>query len=88
MISMRYGIMINCGLAWFNLMPVPPLDGSHILAGFLPRDLAIKYEELGRYGLLIVVILVASGILGKVVGPFMHSTADLIGYIAGSPFGF
>ena len=49
-----YGILINLILAFFNLIPIPPLDGSHVLFHFLPRPLALKYREAGRYGLLIV----------------------------------
>ncbi len=86
--SMQYGILINCGLAWFNLMPIPPLDGSHILSGLLPRDLAIKYEEFGRYGLIIVLALAWAGVLGTIIGPFIRSTAQLVGHIAGITYGF
>jgi len=49
-----YGILINLILAFFNLIPIPPLDGSHVLFHLLPRPLALKYREAGRYGLLIV----------------------------------
>ncbi len=87
-VSMQYGILINCGLAWFNLLPIPPLDGSHILAGLLPRDLAIKYEQLGRYGMIFVLVLVAAGVLGTIIGPFIRSTAGLISHIAGFSYFF
>lgn len=49
-----YGILINLVLAFFNLIPIPPLDGSHVLFHFLPRGLALRYREAGRYGLLVV----------------------------------
>jgi len=54
LIAARYGILINLVLAFFNLIPIPPLDGSHVLFHFLPRPLALKYREAGRFGLLIV----------------------------------
>ena len=64
-----YTIFINAFLAIFNLMPVPPLDGSKILVRFLPDALAEKYMRLERYGLLIVVILIVSGVFSKIVAP-------------------
>lgn len=54
-----YMILMNMGLGLFNLIPIPPLDGSHVLENILPRHAAIRYGELRRYGplLLIAVIL-------------------------------
>ncbi len=52
-----YGIFINLILAFFNLIPIPPLDGSHVLFHFLPRPLALEYRRAGRYGLLVVMAL-------------------------------
>jgi Zn-dependent protease len=52
--TLDYAIYINLILAFFNLIPIPPLDGSHVLAHALPRELAARYREMGRYGLLIV----------------------------------
>jgi Zn-dependent protease len=49
-----YGVYINMLLAFFNLIPIPPLDGSHVLFHALPESLAIRYREAGRYGLLIM----------------------------------
>ena len=49
-----YGILINLVLAIFNLIPIPPLDGSHVLFHALPRQLALRYRDAGRYGLLVV----------------------------------
>ena len=48
------GVWLNALLAFFNLIPIPPLDGSHILYHFLPPNLAQKYRELARYGFLIL----------------------------------
>jgi Zn-dependent protease len=56
--TLNYAIFINLILAFFNLIPSPPLDGSHVLAHALPRPLADQYRELGRYGLLIVMGLI------------------------------
>ena len=50
----RAGIVVNVVLACFNLLPLPPLDGSWILQRFLPPEAGIRYHELRRYGLLLV----------------------------------
>lgn len=53
-----YLCYVNVVLAVFNSVPVPPLDGSRVITGFLPRDLAIKYNRLGEYGMAIIFLLV------------------------------
>lgn len=50
----EFGIFINLILAFFNLLPIPPLDGSHVLFHLLPRKAAVRYRELGRYGILVL----------------------------------
>jgi Zn-dependent protease len=50
-------VLLNLILATFNLLPIPPLDGSHVLYNFLPQPLAYNYMSLARYGLLILLIL-------------------------------
>ena len=54
---MKFAIFINLLLAFFNLIPIPPLDGSRIVMGLLPRRLMILYGQLERYGILIVIVL-------------------------------
>jgi len=53
------GILLNAGLIAFNLLPIPPLDGSHVMKYLLPRSLAIQYVRFGRYGLLVLIVLLA-----------------------------
>lgn len=54
-----FTILININLAVFNLLPVPPLDGSKILYGFLPRDWADEYNDfMGRYGTILLILLI------------------------------
>jgi Zn-dependent protease len=56
--TLDYAIYINLILAFFNLIPIPPLDGSHVVAHALPRELAARYREVGQYGLFIVMLLI------------------------------
>ena len=55
---LRYGLLINVLLAVFNMMPIPPLDGSHILAYFLPPELSAKYQQIQQYGFMILIIFI------------------------------
>jgi Zn-dependent protease len=50
----RFGVFINLILAFFYQIPIPPLDGSHVLYHFLPRGLRAGYQQAGRYGILVL----------------------------------
>jgi Zn-dependent protease len=56
-----YGVRINLGLAAFNLIPIPPLDGSHVFKYLLPPAWALNYQRLGPQGLLILFLLISFG---------------------------
>ncbi|HJU69402.1 MAG TPA: site-2 protease family protein [Gemmatimonadaceae bacterium] len=56
---LRYGILINLVLIMFNLLPVPPLDGSHVMKYLLPPAWAMQYQRIGAYGLLILILLLS-----------------------------
>ena len=55
---MFWGIWFNLLLANFNLIPIPPLDGSHVFYHLLPPELGLRYRQLARYGLLILMALI------------------------------
>lgn len=63
------GITINLILMVLNLLPLPPLDGSRVVASLLPDPLAWKFNRLETYGLIILLGLLITGILGKVLWP-------------------
>ena len=62
-------LSINIGLGVFNLIPIPPLDGSKVLAMFLPPDAMDAYFFLERYGMFIILILATTGIIGRIMEP-------------------
>lgn len=76
--SCQAGVVINFGLCWLNLVPVPPLDGSKILAWFLPQEYAWRFMDLGRYGFIILLALLFTGILGKILGPLVKWSCLLL----------
>jgi Zn-dependent protease len=77
------GISINLVLALINLLPIPPLDGSRILAGILPSRLAWKYNLLEPYGFYILLLLLATGALGAILAYPMYIVQQLFFSIAG-----
>jgi Zn-dependent protease len=65
----KYCCAINIILALFNLLPVPPLDGSKVVAGILPPKMRDAYVGLERYGIFIIIGLLYLGILDRVIVP-------------------
>jgi Zn-dependent protease len=65
--------VINLVLAVFNLIPIPPLDGSHVVGALLPPRLHWQWVQLERYGFLLLFALLWTGFLGLVLRPFMNA---------------
>lgn len=88
--GLQYFIMINIFLALFNLLPIPPFDGSHIVEGLLPRDAARAYAKLRPWGLPLVFLLLlilpslipGFDLLGPVLDPAVGWLADFYYTIA------
>ena len=72
-----YGIYLNIGLALFNLLPFPPLDGSKIFASLLPIKLERLFYKYQRYLFLIVIILYFTNIISSVIDPFIRTIVGI-----------
>lgn len=70
---------INIVLGGFNLIPIPPLDGSKILMGFLPYDAQRAFARLEPYGFFILIFLLLTGFLNPVINLFQTILLKLIG---------
>lgn len=67
-IILYYTVLINVILAVFNLIPIPPLDGSGVLMGLISEEAAEKYERLRPYGFIILLVLIMTGFIGRILG--------------------
>lgn len=66
----RAGVFVNIGLMALNLLPIPPLDGGRIMTGILPTRMAVRYAGLERWGMVIVLALMATNTLSLFLQPF------------------
>ena len=74
----QVGIIINIVLIALNLLPLPPLDGSRIVTAFLSPTAAHRYNALERWGLPILVVLIFTGVLGKILHPLIGFMLSIV----------
>lgn len=80
------GVRINLGLAIFNFLPIPPLDGSKVIVKFLPPSIREDFLRLEMVGFLIILFLALTGILGKTLYPLLKFLSELLLYYTSLPF--
>jgi Zn-dependent protease len=78
LVMLKLSVGLNLGIALFNLIPIPPLDGSKILYGILPKRKDYLLFKLERYGFLILLVLVLSGLIGGVLYPLIQASVKFL----------
>ncbi|MEE8263836.1 MAG: site-2 protease family protein [Gammaproteobacteria bacterium] len=77
------GVVINSILMILNLLPLPPLDGSRVLSAMLPGPMAWQLSRIEPYGLIILLVLLISGLLGKWLWPLILGLQQLVYHFVG-----
>jgi Zn-dependent protease len=77
------GININVVLMVLNLLPLPPLDGGRIAVSVLPNPMSYRFAQLEPYGMIILVILLATNVLGIILRPLINLTMKLLASLFG-----
>lgn len=81
------GVFINVIIMVLNLIPLPPLDGGRILVSLLPHRLAYAVARIEPYGLLILILLLFTGVLGYIMWPAIIVMFTLLAAVLGMPMG-
>lgn len=81
------GVFINAAIMMLNILPLPPLDGGRILVGLLPRRLAQSLSRIEPWGIPILLILIFSGLAGKLIWPMMTVGMAVATHISALPVG-
>jgi Zn-dependent protease len=71
-------LLLNIGLGVFNLIPVPPLDGSHVLEELLPHSMAEAYDQVRPYGFMLLYLLMFLGVFGAIFVPIYNLVIILL----------
>jgi len=80
---LQYFIQFNVLLGIFNLLPLPPLDGSKLFSVILPDRAYFNFIDFGsRFGMIILLVLVVTGALGQIIGPVMRFVIEMLHAVA------
>lgn len=72
------GVMLNLALAFFNLIPIYPLDGGGVIRGLLPANLVQKFDAVARYGMIILLVLLVTGGLKLIFIPVKYLASIML----------
>ncbi|MBI5379378.1 MAG: site-2 protease family protein [Nitrospirae bacterium] len=75
---LKISVILNLAFAFFNILPVPPLDGSRVLSGLLNARQAAVYERIEPYGFLLLLVLVFSNVTGVILFPLVNGIGRLL----------
>jgi Zn-dependent protease len=78
---MILGLQLNLVLIVFNLIPIPPLDGSHVIKYCMPVKWAVRYAQFGRFGIILLVVLLYTGAFDVLLRPVDFAYGGMIGTV-------
>ena len=76
--ALAFGAVMNLVLVVFNLIPIPPLDGSRVFRFLLPPDTRKAYDSLEQFGFIIIIALLFTGVFRLIIGPIVFNAARLM----------